>query len=64
MAIDLIKPGVQVITRIGQLAGSIASVTRHPVSRRVLAVIIRPEGVADPQDYVVTSTRNLRPLAA
>lgn len=64
MAFDSIKAGLKVITRIGQRAGLIHSVTRHPVTRAVLAVVIAPEGVNDPDDYIVTSSRNLRALAA
>lgn len=64
MAFDSIKVGLKVLTRIGQRAGLIHSVTRHPVSRRVIAVIIAPEGVINPDEYIVTSARNLRALAA
>lgn len=59
MAFDSIKAGLQVITRSG-VAGMIASVIRHPVSRNVLAVVVAPEGVVDPQDYVVAGHRHLR----
>lgn len=62
MASDLVKPGFAVITRIGQTGGVIDAIRRHPVSRAILAVVVRPEGVADPEDYIVTSVRNLRPL--
>ncbi len=64
MANDLIKPGFAVITRIGHKTGLIESVRRHPVTRAICAVVIRPEGVEDPLDYIVTSSRNLRPLEA
>jgi len=64
MANDLIKPGVAVLTRLGRVAGVIDSVTRHPLTRRVVAVIIRPEGVDVRDDFLVTSARNLRPIAA
>lgn len=60
MAFDSIKAGLKVITRIGRQVGSVHSVTRHPVSRRVLAVIIAPEGVANEDEFIVTSARNLR----
>jgi hypothetical protein len=60
MAFDSIKAGLKVITRIGRQVGAIHSVTRHPVSRRILAVVIAPEGVTDPDEFVVTSARNLR----
>lgn len=60
MAFDTIKAGLQVVTRNGRVAGAISAVTRHPVTRAVLAVIIAPEGVTDSQDYIVTSARNLR----
>ncbi|AZS06721.1 hypothetical protein HOU95_gp086 [Streptomyces phage Hiyaa] len=60
MAFDSIKAGLKVITRIGGKAGAIHSITRHPVTRSVLAVIIAPEGVIDPNDFIVTSARNLR----
>lgn len=61
MAADTIKSGLKVITRIGQVAGIIDSITRHPVTRAVMAVIIVPEGGSgDPDDNIVTSLRNLR----
>lgn len=60
MAFDTIKAGLQVITRNGRMVGAISAVTRHPVTRAVLAVVIAPEGTADPQDFIVTSARNLR----
>jgi hypothetical protein len=64
MANDLIKPGFAVITRIGHKTGLIDSIRRHPISRAIVAVVIRPEGVTDPDEYFVTSPRNLRPLEA
>jgi len=64
MAFDTIKTGVRVLTRIGRQRGSVHAVTRHPVTRAVTAVTIVPEGVTDEADYIVTSPRNLRPLAA
>lgn len=60
MAFDTIKAGLKVITRTGKTAGIIQAITRHPVTRSVLAVIVAPEGVVDAQDYIVTSARNLR----
>ncbi len=60
MANDLIKPGVSVVTRIGSRAGMIESITRHPITRAVLAVIIRPEDARTDDDLFVTSARNLR----
>ena len=59
MAFDTIKTGLQVVTRIGRRHGLVSSVTRHPITRAVLAVVIAPEGVSDPDDYIVTSARNL-----
>lgn len=61
MAADTIKAGLAVITRIGGVAGVINSVTRHPVTRAVLSVVVVPEGsTGDPDDNIVTSLRNLR----
>lgn len=60
MAFESIKAGLKVITR-GGVAGAIASVIRHPVSRNVLAVIIAPvDGTGDPMDNIVAGTRHLR----
>jgi hypothetical protein len=64
MAFDSIKAGLKVITRIGRQTGSVHAVTRHPISRRVLAVVIAPEGVTDEDEFFVTSPRNIRPMAA
>lgn len=60
MAFDTIRAGIKVLTRTGNKAGSIESFTRHPLTRAVVAVIIRPEGENDPQEFIVTSARNLR----
>lgn len=60
MAFDSIKSGLRVITRKGRLSGYIYGVTRHPVTRAVLAVTIVPEGVVDADEFIVTSARNLR----
>ena len=62
MAADTIKAGLNVVTRIGGVAGVIESITRHPVTRSVLAVIIVPDGGngGDPLDNIVTSLRNLK----
>lgn len=63
MAFETIKAGLRVITR-GGVAGAIASVIRHPVTRNVLAVIVAPEGnVGDSSEYIVAGTRHLK-LAA
>lgn len=63
MAIELIKPGIAVITR-GGVAGVIDSVSRHPVTRRVLAVLVQPVGVTDRDDFVMAGIRHLRPVPA
>lgn len=60
MAFDTIKAGLKVVTRIGQKDGTIDRIVRHPVTRAVLAVIIAPDDVIDPDEYIVTSARNLR----
>lgn len=60
MAFDTIKAGLNVITRMGRKAGYIYSVTRHPITRAVLAVVIVPEGVTNYDDFIVTSARNLK----
>ena len=59
MAFDSIKAGLKVITRT-RINGTISAITRHPVTRSILAVIVAPEGVTDPQDFIVTSARSLR----
>lgn len=74
MAFDTIKAGLKVFTNArasrkggtigGGLEGVINSVIRHPLSRNILAVIVAPEGVSNPDEFVVVSARNLRPLAA
>ncbi len=60
MAFDTIKIGIQVLTRIGRRNGSVHSVIRHPVTRSILAVVIAPVGVVDPDEYIMTSARNLQ----
>lgn len=59
MAFDSIKNGLQVVTRIGKVAGSVDRIVRHPITRAVLAVVIAPVGVTNSEDYIVTSARNL-----
>lgn len=60
MAFDTIRAGIKVLTRHGRTAGVIESFTRHPVTRSIVAVVIRPEGVTNQNEFIVTSARNLR----
>ena len=62
MAFDTIKAGLKVITR-GRVAGAVKSIIRHPVTRDVLAVIVAPEGVTNPDEYIVAGSRHLRAAA-
>lgn len=60
MALDSIKAGLKVVTRNRSVAGYVYSVTRHPITRAVLAVLIVPEGVTEYDEFIVTSARNLK----
>jgi hypothetical protein len=62
MSTDLIIPGVKVRTR-GGVSGNIDSIVRHPLSRSVLAVIVMPTGVTNPDDRIVAGTRHLKAIA-
>lgn len=72
MAFDSIKAGLRVFTNArisskgGTLGGSegvIATVTRHPVTRAILFVVL-DAGTDDPGDNIVVSPRNLRAVTA
>ncbi len=77
MAFDTIRAGIKVFTNArafirngrigtvgGNLEGVIDRVIRHPLSRNILAVVVAPDGVTDPDRYVVVSARNLRERTA
>lgn len=58
----LIRTGLRVATRRGKVTGRVHSVTRHPITRKITAVILDTDGNED--NRVMTSAANLRQLAA